>query len=259
MPTELTTNGTEEGTYIITASFTDEDDNAVVPNSINWSLYDSTGNIVNGRNNVPVPVPASTITIVLQGDDLAIIGTDGRRVLRIDYDYDSAAGSGLPGKKEVEFDVTNLETYKGSSESTLTLTVGTNTWVTLAEANSYMAAKWGAESWSEMSAENRKKLLIHAYNWINRLSNYSFGSTITTNMKYAQIELSWYVYENNDGHKKHEALNAQGVKEFDISKFSEKLTGKTELPQTVKDLLADYDLYSGGYLPLVDREVEEND
>jgi len=257
MPVELTTDGTEESTYVVTASFTDEDDNSVIPNNINWWLYDSSRNIVNGRSNVPIIIPAASVNILLQGDDLAIIGTDNRRVMRIEYDYDSLLGFGLPGKAEIEFDITNLETYVGALETLLTLTVNTNTWATLAEANSYMESIWSGEVWIALAIENRKKLLIHAYRWINRLSNYSISS-VTNKLKYAQIELAWYIYENSDTHKKHEALEAQGVTEFRLSKFYEKLS-KVGLPQVVKDLLDDYDVGSGGYVPLLEREVDDNE
>ena len=83
--------------------------------------------------------------------------------------------------------------------------------------------------------------------------------TVTTKLKYAQIELAWYVYIYEDSHTKHEALIAQGVKSFDLSKFSEDSSGRTGLPKVVEDLLDDYNIGSGGYLPLIEREVSENE
>ena len=136
--------------------------------------------------------------------------------------------------------------------------INNNSWVTLAEANSYLLEKIGADDWATAANALKEQCLISAFRWINRLTNYSI-SVVTNNVKYAQIELAWYLYNYYDTHAKHEALNAQGVKEFRISKFHEALRGKTELPDTVKDLLEDYDLYSGGYLPLIEREVEENE
>jgi hypothetical protein len=256
MPVELTTNGTEEGTYVVTAAFTDEDGGSVVPNNINWWLYDSSNSIVNGRSNVAVAVPAASINIVLQGDDLAIIGKDNRRVLRVEYDYDSTYGSGLPGKKEVEFDITDLETYVGTLESTITLTVNTNTWATLAQANSYFEGKWNADGWVSLSSDNRKKLLITAYEWINTNPNYTISGN-TEKLRKAQMELSWFIYNNSEIYEKHELLWASGVTEFRISKFWEKLT-KPGLPPKVEDLLSDYDYNSGGYLPLINRDVRDN-
>lgn len=256
MPVELTTDATEEGTYVVTASFTDEDDNDVIPNNIHWWLYDSSNSIVNSRSNVNVAVPAATIYIVLQGDDLAIIGKDNRRVLRIEYDYDSSYGSGLPGKKEVEFDITDLETYIGTLESSITLTVGTNTWVTLTEANTYFNSKWGTGSWASLSSDDRKRLLISAYEWISGDPTYTI-STITSKLKKAQYELAWFIYNNNDTYDKHEMLWASGVRNFDISKFSESLE-EPGLPPKIKKLLDDYNYSAGGYFPLMDRDVDDN-
>lgn len=256
MAVQLTTDGTEEGTYIVTAAFTDEDGNDVIPNSINWWLYDSSNVIVNGRTNIAVAVPAASVDIVLQGDDLAIIGQDNRRVMRVEYAYNSSYGTGLPGKKEVEFEITNLETYVGALESTITLTVNTNTWVTLAEADSYFNSKYGTAAWITLSSEDRKRLLISAYNWINSDPAYSI-SVVTDKLKKAQLELAWYTHINYDQHEKHVNLYSSGVRTFRISKFHESLEAP-QMPTIVKNLLDEYDFNSGGYFSTVTREVEPN-
>ena len=64
----------EQSTYVITASFTDETGAAVVPNSVTWTLVNGDGQVVNSRSAVSV-TPASSVTIVLSGDDLDL-GTD---------------------------------------------------------------------------------------------------------------------------------------------------------------------------------------
>ncbi len=138
----------------------------------------------------------------------------------------------------------------------ITLTVGTNTWVTLAEANSYMESKWGADDWSSLSDDNKKKLLITAFEWINSEPDYDI-STVTDSLKKAQIELAWFIYENNDVYEKHELLWASGVRDFDISKFSETLK-EPMLPLKVQKLLSEYNYNAGGYFPTIDREVDQN-
>jgi len=137
-----------------------------------------------------------------------------------------------------------------------TLTVGINSWVTIVEADSYLDEKYGASAWAALADEIKKECLITAYRWINRLTNYSISS-VTTKLKYAQIELAWYVYTYYEPHIKHENLYASGVRDFRISKFTEKLA-KPTLPDSVADLLEDYDVYSGGYFPEIEREVEQN-
>lgn len=107
MPATLETNAIEEGTYIITASFTDEDGEAVVPDAVAWTLTDRLGNVINDREDV-VFTPATSVEIVLTGDDLAI-GTRGSlRIVTIEGTYDSDAGSGLHLKDEVRFQIDNL-------------------------------------------------------------------------------------------------------------------------------------------------------
>lgn len=100
----LVTHATEQGTYVITAAFTDDDGAAVVPNSITWTLLDTDEEVVNGREDEEVTPAASSIEIVLQGDDL----TPGRKTLLIEATYDSDAGSGLPLKKAVYIAVDDL-------------------------------------------------------------------------------------------------------------------------------------------------------
>ena len=137
------------------------------------------------------------------------------------------------------------------------ITINTNSWVTLIEANDYLDEKSGATAWASLSDDDKSRYLISAYRWINRMPDYEI-SVVTDNLKYAQIELAWYIYINGETHQKHEALQAQGVDTFRISKFSEDLSGKTDLPSIVKDLLDEYNTNAGGYFPLVERDVDQN-
>ncbi len=109
--TVLTTVGREKGTYAISSSFTDEDGSAVTPDSLNWSLSTTGGTIINSRTNVSVASPASTTTVVLKGDDLAMqTGESGivRRRFTWQGTYTSSLGSGLPLKEECEFPLEDL-------------------------------------------------------------------------------------------------------------------------------------------------------
>jgi hypothetical protein len=103
---ELTTAATDGGTYVITASFTDEAGDAVTPNTLTWSLYDRRGAVINSRLDETL-VAAASVTIVLSGDDL--LHSDGaERYLIIEGDYDSSNGSGLPLRVEAHFFVQDL-------------------------------------------------------------------------------------------------------------------------------------------------------
>lgn len=136
------------------------------------------------------------------------------------------------------------------------LVVNTNTWVTLAEADSYLEERLGADAWVSVSDTNKIQCLITAFRWINRDPNYTI-SVVTNSLKWAQIVLAWYVYNNLDEHEKRAALYNQGVRKFIVSRFHETLV-KGGLPEEVKDLLTDYAYNAGGYLPVIEREIDEN-
>ena len=97
----------EEGHVSFSAAFTDEDGASVVPDTITWTLTDESGNVINSRSEVSVS-PAAAVDIVLSGDDLSIGNYGTRRVLLIEYTFTSSLGSGLPGKHQVSFKITDL-------------------------------------------------------------------------------------------------------------------------------------------------------
>jgi hypothetical protein len=138
----------------------------------------------------------------------------------------------------------------------MALVVGTNSWVTVAEADAYLAEKFGADAWTSLANSIKEQCLITAYRWINSLSQYLISS-VTDPLKYAQIELAWYIYNYYDSHQEREALFAQGVEDFTLSKWKEKLKG-VRLPKNVEDLLEDFDVGLGGYFPAMSRELNGN-
>jgi len=110
MPTNLVTKAVEQSTYIITASFTDAAGVAVVPNSINWTLTDAGGSIVNGHDDTSIAIPAASVDIVLSGNDLTCPhGRDRSLILLLEALYDSTEGSSLPMRDQVRFTVQNLQ------------------------------------------------------------------------------------------------------------------------------------------------------
>jgi hypothetical protein len=109
MPTTLTTKAVEKSTYIISCAFKDAAGDAVVPDSITWTLTDENGNVVNDREDV-APTPAESIDIVLSGDDLAVLAnTSDLRIVTIEWVYDSTEGNNLPGKDEARFRIVDLK------------------------------------------------------------------------------------------------------------------------------------------------------
>jgi hypothetical protein len=109
MTTEvLTEKAAEKGTYAFQVDFTDADDAALVPGSIQWTLTDRAGNTINDQSAVTV-TPASSINVVLSGDDLALPKiNDPVRLVLVEWDFTSSLGSNLPMKLQVCFEIDNM-------------------------------------------------------------------------------------------------------------------------------------------------------
>lgn len=107
--TIISEKANEKGTFVVTASFTDENGDSVIPVSITWSLSRSDGTIVNSRQDVSVGSPAATVNIVLYGSDLATFSGDNyRRILTIEALYNSDLGGQYPIKDEMHFAINDL-------------------------------------------------------------------------------------------------------------------------------------------------------
>lgn len=111
--TVLTTEAMEEGSYFIDVAFYDEDGDAETPNvdTIYWTLTDNAGTVVNERDYEAI-ASASSITIELEGDDLAIQAGETaslvRRRIVLLWEYDSDLGDDKPAKAECIFHIRNL-------------------------------------------------------------------------------------------------------------------------------------------------------
>ena len=73
-----------------------------------WSLIDSDGQVVNEKSDIPI-TPAQSVTIVLKGDDLALVGSSAMRYVLVEGTYDGVLGDDLTVIKEVSFQIENLK------------------------------------------------------------------------------------------------------------------------------------------------------
>jgi hypothetical protein len=113
MPTKFSVSqaAVENGTFIVTVSFTDEDGNSVVPNSLMWSLVAADRvTVINSRSDVVINPPAASVDIVLTGPDL--VKDAGKlvswRFLVIEGTYDGALGSNLPIVDHLHFPIVGI-------------------------------------------------------------------------------------------------------------------------------------------------------
>jgi hypothetical protein len=98
--------------YAVEESTANEAGEAAVPTSINWTLTDADGTVINSRTAVSVAVPAASIDIALTGDDLAIqageTGDAVNRIFTVEAVYNSDLGSDLTLKDSLKFPLVNL-------------------------------------------------------------------------------------------------------------------------------------------------------
>jgi hypothetical protein len=139
-----------------------------------------------------------------------------------------------------------------------TIVVGTNSWVTITEADDYLDGKLGADAWASLSNSLKTQCLITAYRWLFYHPDLNIPASSTSEtVKAAQIELAWWIYNYYAGFQKRGALIASGVEEFDLSKWSETLKAQ-DLPYEVANILEDEFTGRGGYFPTVSRTLDNN-
>ncbi len=112
----------EESTALFSMTLTDEEEvviQAADITSLNWTLTDTAGAIINNRSAVDIPSPTNPQKILLQGYDLVISGSDNvQRVLTVEGTYNSTNGSNLSIKDQCRFWIDNLVAVSSeSSES----------------------------------------------------------------------------------------------------------------------------------------------
>ncbi|MCK5604786.1 hypothetical protein KAR91_23050 [Candidatus Pacearchaeota archaeon] len=114
MSQKLSEKAKEGSTFAIRVDFTvkaNPDDDAGTPFTPNsgliWSLKDQNGDPVNGKTDMPIG-SAESITIVLSGADLALVGGAVRRFVTIEGTFNGVLGDNLPLVDEVSFQIENL-------------------------------------------------------------------------------------------------------------------------------------------------------
>jgi hypothetical protein len=109
--TELEEEAQEESVYVVRLGpFLDESDEVVTPTAFTWTLSTLDGTVINSRDNVSV-VGASTITLLLTGNDLSILEGEAvkqrdskvKRLITFAATYFSDLGAGLVLRDELVF------------------------------------------------------------------------------------------------------------------------------------------------------------
>lgn len=121
----------------------------------------------------------------------------------------------------------------------MAVTVGVNSWVTLAQADEYFATRLGSSSWFALpptginGADSKEALLVTAFNWILYDGKYSVSeSTDSANVRMAQLEAAIFLLEYREEYESRAANIAGGVQSISASKWSETL-GEVTMPARV--------------------------
>ena len=114
-----------------------------------------------------------------------------------------------------------------------------------------------SSTWSGLTNTQKEQWLIYAYRWIQRQPFFNIPASSTSQIvKNAQMELAKYSYSYAVNTEERRALYAQGVREFQLSKWMEKLE-KGGFPDFIRDMLDDELEGLGGYFPTASRELDQ--
>lgn len=135
----------------------------------------------------------------------------------------------------------------------MALVVGTNSWVTVAEADTYLQDIPKATDWfdladdpAESGGEAKSSYLILAFQTLITHADLSGLSASTTddNVDQAQIELALYLLRYLEDFEQRSMLISSGVQEFDMGEWSEKFKESGgSLPSHILSLLSSYVSY----------------
>lgn len=141
----------------------------------------------------------------------------------------------------------------------MAVTVGTNSWITLIEANSYMDDRFNSSVWDSAIDANKNKSIVTAFRWLYNSQKFNIPLTATSQIvKDAQSELANYILVNFAEFEKRRALQSQGVEEFNTLKWHEKFIKEADIPQFINDMLTDYVMNKGGVFFTVNRNLSDN-
>ncbi len=113
----------------------------------------------------------------------------------------------------------------------MAIVVGTDSWTTVVEADAYLSNRINAEGWFALpdppanSGEvSKESLLISAFHWLMSAPQLSLPSSLSSDdIKNAQIEAAWFLYEHYSALNERRAAIFTGVEEFGLSRRKEKL------------------------------------
>lgn len=140
----------------------------------------------------------------------------------------------------------------------MSLTVGTDTWITLSAADDFFSGHIGSSPWDALSDTDKEKYLKSAYRWIYYDSAFSVPAASTeTAVKYGQCEAALFLINYYSDISKRDALLASGVSSFTYGERREDLT-EIKKPSIVIQYFSSVAFYNGG-VSLINMENDATD
>ncbi|MBM3210596.1 hypothetical protein FJZ33_00130 [Candidatus Poribacteria bacterium] len=140
----------------------------------------------------------------------------------------------------------------------MSLTVGTNSWVTLEEAEEYMSSRLGAyKFW--YTGVFKEAALITAYNFLNS-GKFEFPADISVNMKNAQCEMALFLLQHLEDMDARIGLQAQGVTSAGVVQEGYDLNAVNDIPMppTVYRYISVYKTETGFEKLDVERDDDDD-
>jgi len=138
------------------------------------------------------------------------------------------------------------------------ITVGTNSWITEAEADSYFESRLGASDWWVDGGPDSVPAIITAYQWLSNSKRFSFPTTATQSIKDAQCEMALFLLQHRADIDLRLGLQAQGVVSAGIVKERYDLSfNGIPVPATVLALIDDYNGEHNFYIGDLERDSEQ--
>lgn len=139
----------------------------------------------------------------------------------------------------------------------MALTVGTNSWVTVSEADTYFSDRVGTGDYWNDDAE-KAAALVTAYKELTNSGHFNLPSTATQVMKDAQCEYALYLLIHEPDRSIRAGLITQGVVEAGVvkEKYSSSIR-KLKFPPMVESLLDAYSSLTPFAIFDIERDEEQ--
>jgi len=145
-----------------------------------------------------------------------------------------------------------------------TITVGTNSWISEADAALYFAGRLSSDAWDDATTANKVKALITAYRQLIACGLFTLPSEIadiTEAVKDAQCEQALFLLQQGADIDSRKGLQAQGVVSSGIVQetYDKGAADGIPIAPNVLGLLADVNISSPIHIVTLQRDQEEDE